>query len=68
VPDEFDVEGLATGAGEFGVDGAAIIVNDTIVEDEEQLEDMAVAAPVLPNERRPALKELIRTPTSRKGL
>ncbi|CAA2158810.1 hypothetical protein MBRA_04065 [Methylobacterium brachiatum] len=40
-PEEFDVEDIATGAGEFGLDGLAIIVNDTIIVDEEQLEDLA---------------------------
>jgi hypothetical protein len=40
-PEEFDVEDIATGAGEFGLDGLAVIVNDTIIVDEEQLEDLA---------------------------
>lgn len=39
--EEFDVESIATGAGEFGIDGISIIVNDTMIEDEEQLEDLA---------------------------
>lgn len=39
-PEEFDFGVIATGLGEFGIDGIAIIVNDTIVDDEEQLEDI----------------------------
>lgn len=39
--EEFDVEAISTGSGEFGIDGISIIVNDTIIEDEEQLEDLA---------------------------
>ncbi len=45
--EEFDVEHVATGAGEFGIDGICIIVNDTIIEDEEQLEDLADSASAL---------------------
>lgn len=39
-PEEFDFNLIGTGEGEFGIDGIAIIVNDSIVEDEEQLEDI----------------------------
>lgn len=39
-PEEFDFASIATGTGEFGLDGLAIIVNDTIVEEEEQLDDL----------------------------
>jgi hypothetical protein len=39
--EEFDVERVATGEGEFGLDGVAIIVNDTLIEDDEQLDDIA---------------------------
>lgn len=39
-PEEFDVNLIATGEGEFGIDGIAVIVNDVIIEDEEQLEDI----------------------------
>ena len=45
--EEFDVEAIATGAGEFGIDGISIIINDTIVEDEEQLDDLAENANAL---------------------
>ena len=38
--EEFDFYLLATGAGEFGLDGLAIIVNDVLVDDEEQLDDI----------------------------
>jgi hypothetical protein len=39
-PEEFDFNLVATGPGEFGIDGIAIIVNDAIVDDDEQLEDI----------------------------
>lgn len=39
-PEEFDFNLIATGKGEFGIDGVAIIVNDVLVDDEEQLEDL----------------------------
>jgi len=39
-PEEFDFSLIATGQGEFGIDGLCIIVNDVIVEDEEQLDDI----------------------------
>jgi hypothetical protein len=45
--EEFDVEAIATGSGEFGIDGICIIVNDTIIEDEEQLDDLAENANAL---------------------
>src|SRR6267142_6695286 len=38
-PEEFDFSVVSTGEGEFGIDGIAIIVNDAIVDDEEQLDD-----------------------------
>ena len=38
--EEFDIGLIGTGEGEFGIDGIAIIVNDVIIEDEEQLEDI----------------------------
>ena len=43
-PEEFDFNLIATGPGEFGIDGIAIIVNDAIV---EQLEDIISHSPVL---------------------
>ena len=46
-PEEFDFNIVATGQGEFGIDGIAIIVNDVIVDDEEQLEDIIAHTPVL---------------------
>jgi AIPR protein len=46
-PEEFDYSLVATGSGEFGIDGIAIIVNDAIVDDEEQLEDVIAHSPVL---------------------
>jgi hypothetical protein len=46
-PEEFDFNIVATGQGEFGLDGMAIIVNDAIVDDEEQLEDIIAHNPVL---------------------
>jgi hypothetical protein len=46
-PEEFDFGVVATGPGEFGIDGIAIIVNDAIVDDEEQLEDIIAHSPVL---------------------
>jgi hypothetical protein len=39
-PEEFDYSSVATGPGEFGIDGIAIIANDSIIDDEEQLEDI----------------------------
>src|SRR4051812_44684071 len=39
-PEEFDFNVVSTGVGEFGIDGIAIIVNDAIVDDDEQLEDI----------------------------
>lgn len=45
--EEFDFTVLSTGAGEFGIDGIAIIVNDAIVDDEEQLDDIISHSPVL---------------------
>ena len=39
-PEEFDFNVVAAGEGEFGIDGIAIIVNDAIVDDEEQLDDI----------------------------
>lgn len=46
-PEEFDFGLVSTREGEFGIDGIAIIVNDAIVDDEEQLEDIISYAPVL---------------------
>jgi hypothetical protein len=46
-PEEFDFNIVATGKGEFGIDGVAIIVNDAIVDDEEQLDDIIEHNPVL---------------------
>jgi hypothetical protein len=46
-PEEFDFNIVATGQGEFGIDGIAIIVNDAIVDDEEQLDDIIAHNPVL---------------------
>lgn len=45
--EEFDFGMIHTGAGEFGIDGIAIIVNDALVDDEEQVEDVATHSPVL---------------------
>lgn len=45
--EEFDFNIISTGKGEFGIDGIAIIVNDTIVDDEEQLEDLIEHSSVL---------------------
>jgi len=45
--EEFDFGVIDTGAGEFGIDGVAIIVNDTLVDDEEQVEDAITHSPVL---------------------
>lgn len=45
--EDFDVEAIATGAGEFGIDGICIIVNDTIVEDVDQFDDLAERAAIL---------------------
>ena len=33
-PEEFDFNIVATGQGEFAIDGIAIIVNDAIIDDE----------------------------------
>ncbi|WP_420394597.1 AIPR family protein [Acuticoccus sp.] len=38
--EEFDFSVISTGKGEFGIDGVAIIVNDTIVDDEDQIDDI----------------------------
>jgi hypothetical protein len=46
-PEEFDFSVVATGQGEFGIDGIAIIVNDAIVDDEEQLDDIIAHNSVL---------------------
>jgi hypothetical protein len=46
-PEEFDFSVVSTGEGEFGIDGIAIIVNDAIVDDEEQLDDIIAHSPVL---------------------
>jgi AIPR protein len=46
-PEEFDFNIVATGQGEFGIDGIAIIVNDAIVDDEEQLDDIIAHNPAL---------------------
>jgi hypothetical protein len=46
-PEEFDFGLVGTGKGEFGIDGLAVIVNDVIVDDEEQLEDIIAHASVL---------------------
>jgi AIPR protein len=46
-PEEFDFNIVSTGRGEFGIDGIAIIVNDAIVDDEEQLDDIIAHNPVL---------------------
>lgn len=46
-PEEFDFNIVATGEGEFGIDGIAIIVNDSIVDDEEQLDDIIQHSPAV---------------------
>jgi hypothetical protein len=46
-PEEFDFNIVSTGQVEFGIDGIAIIVNDGIVDDEEQLDDIIAHNPVL---------------------
>ncbi|MGN4077063.1 AIPR family protein [Burkholderia gladioli] len=46
-PEEFDFTSIATGEGEFGLDGVAIIVNDILIDDEEQLDDLIAHAPTL---------------------
>lgn len=46
-PEEFDFDIIATGQGEFGIDGIAIIVNDALIDDDEQLEDLVAHSPVL---------------------
>lgn len=45
--EEFDFNVVASGAGEFGIDGLAILVNDTLVDDDEQLEDIIQHTPSL---------------------
>jgi len=45
--EEFDFGSIATGEGEFGLDGIAIIVNDVLIDDEEQLEDLLAYSPAL---------------------
>lgn len=35
-PTRFDVEGITTGGGEIGIDGAAIVIGDYIVQSEEE--------------------------------
>jgi len=47
VPEEFDFAMISTGKGEFGLDGTAVIVNDILVDDEEQLEDIVDHSPSL---------------------
>lgn len=44
-PEEFDFNVVSTGVGEFGIDGLAIIVNDAIIDDEEQLDDLITHSP-----------------------
>ncbi len=46
-PEEFDFSLIATGQGEFGIDGLCIILNDVIVEDEDQLDDILAHHPTL---------------------
>lgn len=46
-PEEFDFTTISTGAGEFGLDGVAIIVNDILVDDDEQLDDLLAHSPAL---------------------
>jgi hypothetical protein len=46
-PEEFDFGMISTGKGEFGLDGIAVIVNDILVDDEEQLEDIVAHSPSL---------------------
>lgn len=46
-PGEFSTADVSTGQAEFGIDGIAIIVNDVVVEEEEQLEDIVSAAKAL---------------------
>ena len=46
-PEEFDFAMISTGKGEFGLDGIAVIVNDILVDDEEQLEDIVDHSPSL---------------------
>jgi hypothetical protein len=38
--DEFDVESVNTGEGEFGIDGICVLVNDHLIEDVDQLTDV----------------------------
>ncbi len=45
--EEFDFGTVATGEGEFGLDGIAILVNDALVDDDEQAEDLIGHSPVL---------------------
>ncbi len=40
VAGDFEIELLSSGEGKLGVDGLAIVVNDSIIEDEEQLTDI----------------------------
>lgn len=46
-PEEFDFTLIGTGQGEFGLDGIAVIVNDVLVDDEEQVEDLLAHSPAL---------------------
>ncbi|NTW54197.1 MAG: AIPR family protein [Chlorobaculum sp.] len=45
--EEFDFGTVSTGQGEFGLDGIAIIMNDVLVDDEEQVDDLINHSPVL---------------------
>ena len=45
--EEFDFGMISTGKGEFGLDGIAVIVNDILVDDEEQVEDIVTHSPSL---------------------
>ena len=47
IPEEFDFSMISTGQGEFGLDGIAIIVNDALIDDEEQVDDLLAHSPVL---------------------
>ena len=44
---DFDLESIATGDTEFGIDGVAVVANDTLIEDEEQLADVLETSRVL---------------------
>ncbi|MGU3387655.1 AIPR family protein [Methylobacterium sp. D53M] len=46
-PGEFTVSDLATGQTEFGIDGIAIIVNDTMIEEDDQFDDIVQATKTL---------------------